>query len=140
MPDKKNTGYSGTPLAKKLGLKNGDRISIVNQPAHYFDLFDILPGIEIIHSKKIKKNFIHCFITKAKDLEKTMVSLRKEMEEDGMIWISWIKKSAGIPTDVTEDLIRKTALANGLVDVKVCAIDDTWSGLKLVIRTKDRKK
>ncbi|HYG51721.1 MAG TPA: DUF3052 domain-containing protein [Flavobacteriales bacterium] len=136
----KPTGYSGTPLAKKLGLKNGDKIRLINQPVHYLDLFDTLPEIEEVKSKKTKKNFIHVFVKELKELEKCIVALRGEILPDGIIWVSWMKKSAGISTDITEDRIRDLALKNGLVDVKVCAIDNTWSGLKLVIRLKDRKK
>ncbi len=134
------TGYSGTPLAKKLGIKEGFTIRLVNIPAYYFDLFTDMPeAVSITTDKKIKKQFIHYFTKQSKDLVKDIVSLRNEIFPDGMIWISWPKKAAKIETDVTEDVIRNLALANGLVDIKVCAVDEIWSGLKLVIPVKDRK-
>ena len=136
----KTTGYSGTPLAKKLGVKEGFNIRIVNQPDHYFDLFQDFPeNIDIRNEKKTKKDFIHYFTSQAKELDRDIVSLKNEIVPNGMIWISWPKKSSGITTDVTEDVIRHLALTNGLVDIKVCAVDDVWSGLKLVIPVKDRK-
>jgi hypothetical protein len=133
----KTSGYSGTPLAKKLGIKEGFIIKLVNHPAHYFDLFSDLP-MDIKETKDSKKDFIHYFETQVKNLEPKIKMLRKELKPDGMIWVSWYKKSARMPTDMTEDVIRKVALKNGLVDVKVCAVDDQWSGLKLVIPIKLR--
>ncbi len=136
----KTIGYSGTPLVKKLGFKEGFKVRIVNQPDHYFDLLEDLPKtIEFSNERKSKKDFIHYFTKQAKELERDMVSLKNEIVPNGMIWISWPKKSSKIETDVTEDTIRNLALANGLVDVKVCAVDEVWSGLKLVIPVKDRK-
>ena len=133
-------GYSGTPLAKKLGIKNGFRLRVVNQPAGYFDLFTDLPGeIEILEEKKTRKNLVHYFTKQFKELQRDIVPLKNEIEANGMIWISWPKKSSKVPTDITEDLIRSLALSNGLVDIKVCAVDEVWSGLKLVIPVKDRK-
>jgi Protein of unknown function (DUF3052) len=136
----KTSGYSGTPLAKKLGLKEGFKIRLVNQPDYYFKLFtDIPENIEILNDKKSKKNLIHYFTKEAKDLNKDIISLRNEIEPNGMIWISWPKKASKIVTDITEDIIRDLALKNGLVDIKVCAVDEIWSGLKLVIPVKERK-
>lgn len=136
----KTTGYSGTPLAKKLGIKEGFSIRIVNQPDHYFDLFEDFPeNIDIRKEKKTKKDFIHYFTKQSKELDRDIISLKNEIVSNGMIWISWPKKSSKIKTDVTEDVIRHLALTNGLVDIKVCAVDDVWSGLKLVIPVKDRK-
>lgn len=136
----KTIGYSGTPLAKKLGIKEGYKVRIVNQPDYYFDLFDSLPkSIEFKNEKKSKKDFIHFFTRHGKELEGAIVSLKNEIFLHGMIWISWPKKSSKVVTDITEDTIRNLALANGLVDVKVCAVDEVWSGLKLVIPVKDRK-
>ena len=130
-------GYSATPLAKKLGIKEGFKIRIVNQPANYFELFTKMPEkLRILTDKKIKKNLIHYFTRQAEDLYKDIVFLRNEIEQDGSIWISWPKKASKVPTDITEDIIRDLALANGLVDIKVCAVDETWSGLKLVIPVK----
>ena len=134
-----NTGYSGTPLAKKLGIKEGFKIRLVNHPGYYFKLFDDLPSNVIIEiDKNIKKNLIHFFTKDASELNDNIVLLRNEIEVDGMIWISWPKKASKILTDITEDTIRNLALKNGLVDIKVCAIDEIWSGLKLVIPVKDR--
>ncbi|MBX2990119.1 MAG: DUF3052 family protein [Bacteroidetes bacterium] len=134
------SGYSGTPLAKKLGIKQEYRIKLVNQPDYYFRLFSDWPaGTQELTDGKSKKDFIHYFTTSASQLDKDMRQLRKEIVENGMIWISWPKKAAKVETDVNENIVREIALKNGLVDVKVCSIDATWSGLKLVIRLKDRK-
>ncbi|MBI4418920.1 MAG: DUF3052 domain-containing protein [Ignavibacteriales bacterium] len=136
----KPSGYSGTPLAKKLGIKNNFKIRLMNQPHHYFDLFtDMPPDVRIVKDSKTKKNLIHYFTTNVSELKADIKRLRDEIEENGMIWISWPKKSANIATDLDENAIRAIALKNKLVDVKVCAIDEVWSGLKLVIRLKDRK-
>jgi len=134
-------GYSATPLAKKLGIKNGFKIRLINKPDYYFDLFTDLPNdIKILTDKKSKKNFIHLFVKTLNDFEKHIHDLKNEIEPDGMIWVSWYKQSSKIETDLTEDMIRNTALAIGLVDIKVCAVDDVWSGLKLVIPVKNRAK
>lgn len=135
----KTSGYSGTPLSKKLGIKPGFKVKLVGQPDYYFDLFNDLPDdIQLLKDSKSKKNLIHYFTNSASQLKKDLGQLKKEIEQDGMIWISWPKKSAKIETDVDENVVRALALSNGLVDVKVCAVDETWSGLKLVIRIKDR--
>jgi hypothetical protein len=132
-------GYSTTPLAKKLGIKEGFKIRLVNQPDYYFELFTDFPkNILLLSDKKTKKNFIHFFAKQARDIHETIAQLKNEIEQDGIIWVSWYKKASKIPTDVTEDLIRELALANGLVDIKVCAINEIWSGLKLVIPVKNR--
>ncbi|HEX2618251.1 MAG TPA: DUF3052 family protein [Flavobacteriales bacterium] len=134
-------GYSGTPLAKKLGIKSGCRLRLVDAPAHYFELFTDLPAdISILKDKRGAKDVVHYFTTKAEQLHRDIAALRDEIAPDGMVWVSWPKKAAKVPTDVDENVVRDLALKNGLVDVKVCAIDDTWSGLKLVIRLKDRKR
>lgn len=134
------SGYSGTPLAKKLGIKEGFTVSIINQPDYYFNLFTDLPKIEITEDKKLKKEFIHYFVTKEKDLVQDINNLKEQIVQNGMIWISWPKKSSKVETDITEDVIRNLALKNGLVDVKVCAVDEVWSGLKLVIPVKNRNE
>ena len=132
-------GYSATPLAKKLGIKPGFKMRLINAPDYYFDLFTDLPSnIRILKDKKAKKNCIHFFVTGIAALEKNISALKNEIEQDGIIWVSWYKKSSRIATDVTEHKIRETALALGLVDIKVCAIDEFWSGLKLVIPVKNR--
>ena len=134
------SGYSGTPLAKKLGIKEGSILRLFQEPGYYFDLFTDLPeGIKIVRETKGHNDLVHFFTKDIAELESAVTSLRKEIYPDGMIWVSWPKKAAKIKTNVTEDLIRNVALANGLVDVKVCAIDETWSGLKLVVPVKERK-
>lgn len=133
-------GYSLTSLAKKLGIKAHFKIKLFNAPDYYFDLFNDLPEVEITGNKSIRKDFIHIFIKKRAELEPAIQTAKQEIVSNGIIWISWYKKSSKIPTDVTEDLIRNTALENGLVDVKICAVDDVWSGLKLVIPVKDRHR
>ncbi|MBI3189648.1 MAG: DUF3052 domain-containing protein [Ignavibacteriales bacterium] len=135
-----STGYSGTPLAKKLGIKDKCKLRVVNPPDYYFRLFTDLPAdIQLINDAKTKKDVIHYFAKSTSQLEKDIKHLRLEIEENGIVWISWYKKSSKIETDLNENIIRDIALNNGLVDVKVCAVDEVWSGLKLVIRVKDRK-
>lgn len=137
----KQAGYSGTPLAKKLGIKPGLKMRLANPPDHYFELFsDWPPELKELNDKKVKKDLIHYFTKSAAQLKKEIKQLRQEIEENGMIWVSWPKKASKIETDLNEDIIRDLALNNGLVDVKVCAVDEIWSGLKLVIPVKDRKK
>lgn len=132
-------GYSGTPLAKKLGFKNGSKIRLVNIPIYYLSLFTDLPSdLSVIEDLTVKKDLIHYFTTSAVELERDIIPLKNEIQSNGMIWVSWPKKSSRVPTDITEDTIRNLALANGLVDVKVCAVDQVWSGLKLVIPVKFR--
>lgn len=133
-------GYSGTPLAKKLGIKAGFKIRLYYQPDYYFKLFDDLPSdISQFKDSRTKKNLVHYFTTSSVKLENDINELREEIEQNGMIWISWPKKASKVATDLNENIIREIALRNGLVDVKVCAIDETWSALKLVIRLKDRQ-
>src|SRR5688500_5405310 len=119
-----SSGYSGTPLAKKLGIKEGFTVCILNQPDYYFNLFTDLPEIKITKDKKLKKDFIHYFVTEEKELIKNIKSLKEQIVQNGMIWISWPKKSSKVETDLTEVVIRNLALKNGLVDVKVCAVDE----------------
>jgi hypothetical protein len=132
-------GYSGTPLAKKLGIKPGFKIGLINAPGNYFDLFTDLPGdIKITNDTSIKKDLIH-FFTKSESAFTTMLpDLKNQIKPNGMIWVSWPKKASKVVTDITEDIIRNYALKIGLVDIKVCAVDEIWSGLKLVIPVKDR--
>jgi len=137
----KTAGYSGTPLAKKLGVKENHLIKLINIPDYYFNLFTDFPKeVNIATKEKSNIDFIHYFSTTKAVLTKDIPALKKQLAQDGMIWVSWHKKSANIPTDITEDIVRDLALKNGLVDIKVCAIDEMWSGLKLVIPVKDRKK
>jgi len=133
-------GYSKTPLAKKLGIKEGFIIRLVNAPENYFDLLTDMPeNVRITDSTKEKKNLIHFFTKEMSELNKILPKLKREILPDGSIWLSWPKKSSGVQTDVTENLIRNTGLQSGLVDIKICAVDETWSGLKFVIPVKDRQ-
>ena len=129
-------GYSGTPLAKKLGIKAGDRLLLIGAPKEYREWIGTLPQGAAFVSKPPKDgaNFVHLFVTSLAELDERLPRARKAMAIDGMLWVSWYKKSAKIPTDVTEDAIRNRALQTDLVDVKVCAVTDIWSGLKLVVR------
>ena len=132
-------GYSGTLLAKKLGIKEGFDINLINAPEYYFDLFTDMPGgITFEDNPEIKKDFIHFFVLDKGDYFTQLPELKYQIKPNGMIWVSWPKKASKVATDITEDIVRATALKNGLVDIKVCAIDATWSGLKLVIPLKDR--
>ncbi len=136
----KTAGYSATSLAKKLGIKAGFTIKLVKPPDYYFELFTDLPDeIDIEQDRNTGKDFIHLFAKDASDVGPGIKDLKREMKQNGMIWVSWPKKSSHVQTNITEDLVRDKALKNGLVDIKVCAVDDTWSGLKLVIPVKNRK-
>ena len=136
----KSAGYSGTLLGKKLGIKEKSMIKLIHVPDYYFDLFADFPkDVKVATKEKSNIDFIHYFSKDKLNLSKDILGLKKQLSQDGMIWVSWYKKSAKIPTDITEDIVRDLALKNGLVDVKVCAIDEVWSGLKLVIPVKDRK-
>ena len=132
-------GYSDKPLADKLGIKPGARLVILAPPPGYAKTLGSLPE-GVVEAKALSGafDFIQFFTAKRADLERRFSALAKALEPAGMLWISWPKKASGVPTDVTEDVVRKVALAGGLVDVKVCAVDDTWPGLKLVRRLKDR--
>jgi hypothetical protein len=132
-------GYSGTPLLKKLGIKPGHAVFVHNPPPKYFDWLSPLPGdINVVQQLKGELNFIHIFVPDMKSLKTWFVKSKKNLKKDGMLWISWPKKSSGVATDLDEDLIRDFGLKEGLVDVKVCAVDEVWSALKFVVRVKDR--
>lgn len=135
-------GYSKTPLVKKLGLKEGFAIKLYNQPDYYFDLLeDMPPGI--LHLKqgdKIPADFIHYFALDLGLFLTDLPKLQKQITQDGMIWISWDKTLSKKEGAVNGDIVRQKALSLDLVDIKVCAVDDRWSGLKLVIRKERRKK
>jgi len=127
------SGHSGAPLAKKLGLKAGFAIKLVDAPAHYRALFDAWPPGLTEPGDAVPKDFIHLFTTSLAAYRATLAPLRREMKPDAALWVSWPKKTAKLVADVGENDIRALALPSGLVDVKVCAVDATWSGLKLVI-------
>jgi|SRR4051812_13601936 hypothetical protein len=133
-------GYSGTPLVQKLGIRPGDSIAWLNVPDEFEKELGPLPkGTKLVRSSAQAVNFVHFFTTERDELYKELPRLRKKIAQNGMIWVSWPKKASKVQTDVTEDIVRNIALKNGLVDVKVCAVNDIWSGLKLVIPLKDRK-
>ncbi len=131
-------GYSGTPLVRKLGIKPGMRVAVVACPLPYAQLVPDLPGdVVLADDPGERADLVHVFVTGSQQLEQ-LPRLGRAVHPHGTIWVSWPKKSAKLATDVTEDVVRRAALAAGLVDVKVCAVDGTWSGLKLVYRLKDR--
>jgi len=131
-------GYSGTPLLKKLGIKQQMRVSIVSAPFHYPKLLGKLPKGVALLSNDNKLNFLHFFSKSASELKRQFPLLKRRILKDGAIWVSWPKGTSNIETDLNGDLVRKIGLANGLVDIKVCAIDEDWSGLKFVYRRTDR--
>jgi hypothetical protein len=134
-----STGYSGTPLAKKLGYKPGFRVYLDSAPENYADLVAPLPDdVQILDKPGAGLDMIHLFADSAKDLAAKLKRYLKKVKLAGVIWVSWPKKASKRPTDITEDVIRELALPMGLVDVKVCAVDEVWSGLKLVIRVENR--
>ena len=128
-------GYSGTPLSKKLGINSGSAIHTIDAPPAYRTMVAPLPA-NVTFAPRLSGavDIVHVFATSASTLEAALLRIRKQMRADAAVWVSWPKKAAKVPTDVTEDVIRAIALPTGLVDVKVCAVDDVWSGLKLVIR------
>lgn len=133
-------GYSGTPLAKKLGIKEGYRVRIKNAPDDYLELVSPTPeNVQISKSLRKDVDIFHFFTRSSSELKAQLPKLIAAIDQNGMIWISWPKKSSGVSSSVTEDTIRSVALPLGLVDIKVCAVDETWSGLKLVIRKELRK-
>jgi hypothetical protein len=133
-------GYSETPLAQKLGIKPAMTVTVINEPADYRLLLGQgADGVEFSDEARSDSSFVHLFTTRRSELQKQLSRLRKKIPDTSTVWVSWPKKSAGVPTDVTEDVIRAVALPLGFVDVKVCAIDETWSGLKLMVRRANRK-
>jgi hypothetical protein len=128
-------GYSGTPLVKKLGLKPGFTVAILDAPEGFDETLGELPD-DVTVTRRLggSKDMVIVFTTERAALARRLGALRAAIAPDGMIWVVWPKKSSGVPTDVTEDVVREVVLPTGLVDVKVCAVDATWSGLKIVIR------
>lgn len=132
-------GYSGTPLAKKLGIKDGTELFPVGAPAGYRKLLAPLPaGVKFVSRLGQGTDVVHFFTRERRELEKQLPAWYDRLRDDASIWVSWPKKASGVATDITEDVVRAVALPIGLVDVKVCAVDDTWSGLKLVVRKENR--
>lgn len=133
-------GYSATPLSKKLGIKEHSRVRIEHAPDNFIDLLHPLPnGVKISTRLRSNVDIVHLFTHSKNELSGQLNMAMKQIRQNGMIWVSWPKKASGVLTDVTEDRIREVALPLGLVDIKVCAIDEVWSGLKLVIRKGNRK-
>src|SRR5882724_2961062 len=128
-------GYSGTPLATKLGIKAGGRVFASSAPGNYRRLLNPLPaGVKMVSRLDASVDVAHVFTVSRSVLEKRLRTAVGKMRRDAAIWVSWPKKASCVQTDITEDTIRAVALPLGLVDIKVCAVDDVWSGLKLVIR------
>ena len=128
-------GYSGTPLVRKLGYKPGMRVHHVAAPEDFAALVGELPdGVRVLARPAGDLDLVMLFVTERAQLERRLPRLHAKLSQDGMVWVAWPKRASKVPTDMTEDVVRDVALPRGLVDVKVCAIDDTWSGLKLVIR------
>lgn len=134
-----SAGYSGTPLAKKLGFKEGMRVVVFDAPANYRDLIEPVPnGVTITTNLEADAEMVHLFTNSVDGLCDGLARITKAIRENGAIWVSWYKKAAKLPTEITEDVVREAAFPLGLVDVKVCAVDEKWSGLKLVIRRENR--
>jgi len=132
-------GYSGKPLAQKLGIVAGSAVAAIEAPANYRQLLKPLPNGVRFCAVNAKPQLIHYFCTERVRLAKDLPALRRKMRDEAMLWISWPKKNAGLATTVTEDVVRELALPLGLVDTKVCAVDETWSALRLVVRLVNRK-
>src|SRR6266478_231609 len=132
--------YFGTPLPQKLGIRPGLTVVTINAPANYRRLLGQIPD-SVTFSERLKSgsSFVHLFTSRRSEMQKKMSILRDKISDNGAIWGSWPKKSSGISTEVTEDVIREIALPLGFVDIKVCAVDDIWSRLKLMIRRENRK-
>jgi len=130
-------GYSGTPLVDKLGIKPGARLLLVSEPKDFARLLGGLPEGSRVASRGAL-DFVMLFVKSQSDLRKRFARLRDRLESNGMLWVAWPKKTSRVETDLTEGVVRAFGLESGLVDVKVCAVDDTWSGLKFVRRLKDR--
>lgn len=134
-------GYSGTPLPKKLGIKPNQRIALIDAPKDFTKLLGPLPeNATIVKRLNGPLDLIILFVDREQPLAKQFPILAEKLQKDGMIWIAWPKKSSGVATDLVFEKVQRIGLDCGLVDVKICAVDEVWSGLKFVIRLKDRKK
>ena len=134
------SGYSGTPLIKKLGIKAGQSVALVKAPKNFVQELQPLPGKVRFTSAQAAKqlDFIMLFVDSTKALQKELPKLKQKLARDGILWVSWPKKSSGVETDLSFDIVQQSGLKIGLVDVKICAVNDIWSGLKFVYRLKDR--
>ncbi|MEE8586957.1 MAG: DUF3052 domain-containing protein [Acidobacteriota bacterium] len=134
-------GYSGTPLIKKLGIREDSTVLFVNPPEEYAQTLGDLPESACVAGPKDSEiDFVQFFSYSSAEVKARLPELKKRIAPNGMIWVSWPKKASKVPTDLDGNVVRHIALSNGLVDVKVCAVDEIWSGLKLVIPVKDRRK
>jgi hypothetical protein len=130
-----SVSYSGTPLGKKLGFKPGMELLVVNEPQHCRKLVEPLPdNVKWAARLSATTDLVHLFVTRKVQLAEALRTFRAKINTDCVIWVSWPKKAAKVPSDLTDNAVRETALPLGLVDIKVCAIDDVWSGLKFVVR------
>lgn len=131
----REVGYSGTPLAKKLGLRESSHVLLVGVPENFVYLLEPLPAGVVFESRASSSvDIAHIFVTQREELAKHLAAFRRSLRKDALLWVSWPKKASRVATTVTEDTIREMALPLGFVDVKVCAVDEVWSGLKLVVR------
>jgi hypothetical protein len=132
-------GYSGTPLSQKLGIKEGARVALVRAPDGFEDTLLPLPDRVVLRAQaRGVQDVLVFFATRRAELERRFASFARAITPAGGLWIAWPKKTAGVATDLTENVVREVGLAHGLVDNKVCAVDDTWSGLRFVLRLRDR--
>jgi hypothetical protein len=128
-------GYSGTPLAKKLGIEEQFKVLVAGAPESYRTLLEPLPtSVQFASKPDASIDIAHVFTTKRSELSAALSDYRKKLSADAVVWVSWPKKSSRLPSEITEDTVREVALPLGFVDVKVCAVDEVWSGLKLVVR------
>ncbi|HEX6925148.1 MAG TPA: hypothetical protein VF167_06940 [Longimicrobiaceae bacterium] len=135
MPPPTTPGYSGRSLAQKLGIKEGSSLLAVGAPPDYLDRLGALPAnAAIVERIGPAVDIVHLFVTRRADMEGRLRALREQVRPDAAVWVSWPKKSSGVETDISENIIREVALPLGFVDVKVCAVTEVWSGLKLVVR------
>jgi hypothetical protein len=134
-------GYSGTPLAKKLGYKASTRAAVINAPADYVAMLEPVPeGVSFQRTIGLSTDLVHVFAVSREELARELSTLRRKLKPEAAVWVSWPKKSSKVPTTITEDVIRQVALPLGFVDIKVCAVSEVWSGLKLVVRKELRSE
>jgi hypothetical protein len=134
LPAVPTAGYSGTPLPRKLGFKPGMTAVFLDAPEHLDGLLGALEGVTVKRSLRGHADLVMCFVTRRRELERRAPRLREAVAPDGMVWVCWPKRASKVDTDVTEDVVREVLLPTGLVDTKVAAVDQTWSGLRLVVR------
>ena len=133
-------GYSGTPLAKKLGIREGARVAVLRAPVEFERSLDLPNGVSVKREARGRFDVMIYFVKSHRELTRRFSALARALEPDGGLWIAWPKKTSGVATDLSENPIRDIGVANGLVDNKVAAIDETWSGLRFVYRVADRPK